>query len=84
MIHLFREIWDGPRTGVERAGEFGANAAYSVHDIPDVLPRILYKASTIYYTEVYSDVSLSEVLQGLYEVSVGEVSAMCSLTCWFG
>jgi Xaa-Pro aminopeptidase len=44
------EIWTGLRTGVEGAvREFGADAAYDIGQIDQILPRYLADAETLYY-----------------------------------
>jgi len=55
----YRELWDGPRTGVERAGEFfGVNEVYSVADVAKVLPTILARNDTdnIFVNDIATDV----------------------------
>ena len=44
-----RELWDGPRGGVEAATEtFGADAAFAIGELSDKLPKMLHGADTIY------------------------------------
>src|SRR5512134_1812948 len=43
------ELWHGRRGGVEGARElFGAQAAHSVAELPEMLPRLLAKADTVF------------------------------------
>lgn len=45
-----REIWDGPRAGVEGAKQaFGADQAYAIGELDDKLPKILENKQRIYY-----------------------------------
>lgn len=45
-----REIWDGLRTGVEGAiAEFGADAAYEIGKLDEVLPKYLAGNTKLYY-----------------------------------
>jgi Xaa-Pro aminopeptidase len=45
-----RAVWDGPRAGVEGATQlFGADAAYPIDELPERLPRLLARASTLYF-----------------------------------
>lgn len=45
-----KELWDGPRSGVEGAKEvFQPDKAYSINDIGKVLPELLQGASNIYF-----------------------------------
>lgn len=44
------EIWTGIRIGVEGAvRDFGADAAYAISNLPEVLPTYLAEAETLYY-----------------------------------
>lgn len=44
------EIWTGIRAGVEGAvRDYGADAAYDIHQIGEILPRYLEEAETLYY-----------------------------------
>jgi len=46
-----RETWDGRRAGPEGAtAEHGANDAFPVTDIDDILPGLLENCSSVYYT----------------------------------
>ncbi len=46
-----KEIWDGPRAGLEGAcDDYGANDAFPVTDIDDILPGLLEDRERIYYT----------------------------------
>ncbi|MFQ5470609.1 MAG: Xaa-Pro aminopeptidase [Gammaproteobacteria bacterium] len=45
------EIWSGPRAGQEGACEvFGADDAFPIADIDDILPGLLEDKETVYYT----------------------------------
>ncbi|MEO0997793.1 MAG: aminopeptidase P N-terminal domain-containing protein, partial [Pseudomonadota bacterium] len=52
-----RERWDGTITGPDRAvAEYGADDAFPVDDIDDILPGLLERAERVYYTMgVYPD-----------------------------
>ena len=46
-----RELWDGRRTGPEDAiDEFGADDAFPIDDIDDILPGLVESRSRVYYT----------------------------------
>jgi Xaa-Pro aminopeptidase len=46
-----RELWDGSRSGPEGAvRDFGANDAFPIDDIDDILPGIMETRSRVYYT----------------------------------
>ena len=46
-----RELWDGSRSGTEGAvRDFGANDAFPIDDIDDILPGIMETRSRVYYT----------------------------------
>eukprot|EP01091_Cochliopodium_minus_P005326 TRINITY_DN15276_c0_g1_i1.p1 TRINITY_DN15276_c0_g1~~TRINITY_DN15276_c0_g1_i1.p1 ORF type:complete len:472 (-),score=105.84 TRINITY_DN15276_c0_g1_i1:9-1424(-) len=46
-----REMWDGTRTGTERAvSDFGANVAYKNDEIDTVLSKIIKNSRNVYYT----------------------------------
>jgi len=45
-----REIWDGRRAGTEGAlAQYGADAAYTIDQLAEVLPRYLDNQSTLYF-----------------------------------
>jgi len=45
-----REVWDGQRLGVERAApELGFDAAYSIAELDERLPKLLDTADNLYY-----------------------------------
>ncbi|MFN0122279.1 MAG: Xaa-Pro aminopeptidase [Blastocatellia bacterium] len=45
-----REIWDGLRAGIEGAvTAYGADAAYDIHQLSDVLPKYLAGNTKLYY-----------------------------------
>lgn len=52
-----KEIWDGKRAGPDGAvAEFGADDAFPIDDIDDILPGIMESCSRVYYTMgLYSD-----------------------------
>src|SRR5688572_11194850 len=44
-----RELWTGPRGGVEAAREqFGADVAHSITDLPEKMPPLLQTADSLY------------------------------------
>ena len=46
-----KEIWDGWRVGQEGAvSDFGADDAFPIEDIDDILPGLLERQSRVYYT----------------------------------
>ncbi len=46
-----RELWDGYRCGPERAGElYGADDAFPITDIDDILPGLIEGRDRLYYT----------------------------------
>lgn len=46
-----REIWDGPRAGPEAAvSRYGADDAYPVADVDDILPGLIERSERVYYT----------------------------------
>jgi Xaa-Pro aminopeptidase len=46
-----REAWDGARAGPERAvAELGADDAFPVSDVDEILPGIIEQAERVYYT----------------------------------
>jgi len=46
-----REAWDGPRAGPEGAvRDYGANDAFPVGDIDEILPGLLERCSRVFYT----------------------------------
>lgn len=52
------ELWDGPRTGVERAPQaFGCDEAYDVKNLSVLLPDILENPATkqVYYRDIETD-----------------------------
>jgi Xaa-Pro aminopeptidase len=64
-FHLFlrprsehSELWDGPRTGVERACEFfGCDQASNIEELPVLLPEILEHKSKIFWLDIETDVA---------------------------
>lgn len=52
-----KELWDGSRAGPDGAVErFGADDAFPIDDIDDILPGIMESCSRVYYTMgMYSD-----------------------------
>lgn len=45
-----REIWDGPRAGVDGAkAKFGADEAHVIRDLDDQLPKLLQNKRRLYY-----------------------------------
>jgi Xaa-Pro aminopeptidase len=59
-----RAVWDGPRAGVEGATQlFGADAAYPIDELAERLPRLLARASTLYF-ELGSDEAVEQVVRG--------------------
>ena len=46
-----RELWDGPRAGPEGAVEtYGADDAYPIDDLDDILPGLLERSDRVYYS----------------------------------
>ena len=46
-----RETWDGARAGPEKAvAEFGADDAFPISDIDEILPGMIERAERVYYT----------------------------------
>jgi Xaa-Pro aminopeptidase len=46
-----RELWDGPRAGPEGAvAEHGANDAFPIGDLDDILPGLLERCDRVYYS----------------------------------
>jgi Xaa-Pro aminopeptidase len=46
-----RELWDGPRAGPEGAVErYGANDAFPITDVDDILPGLLERTDRVYYS----------------------------------
>ena len=46
-----REQWDGPRAGPEGAvAEFGADDAFPISDLDDILPGLLERSDRVYYS----------------------------------
>lgn len=52
-----RELWDGQRAGQDGAvSEYGADDAFPIEDIDDILPGIIESCKRVYYTMgMYSD-----------------------------
>lgn len=65
IFHLFMrprsqhsELWDGPRTGVERAPEFFAcDVASNVEEFPQILKQLMEKKSAVYWRDIETDVT---------------------------
>lgn len=48
---VLRETWDGPRAGQEGArSDYGADDAFPIADIDDILPGLMENCERIYYT----------------------------------
>ncbi len=46
-----RETWDGTRAGPERAvADFGANDAFPIADVDEILPGLIEQAERVFYT----------------------------------
>lgn len=46
-----RETWDGARAGPERAvSEYGADDAFPISDVDEILPGLIEQAERVYYT----------------------------------
>lgn len=64
IFHLFvrprtqhSELWDGPRTGVERANEFfGADITSSIEEFPQMLKTLLEGKTMVCYRDIETDV----------------------------
>jgi len=64
-----KEIWDGPRSGVEGAiSYFGANEAYSITEFLNVLGPLLINCKTIYHDDEYSEADLIAYIQTNYSM----------------
>ena len=52
-----KELWDGSRAGPDGAvGHFGADDAFPIDDIDDILPGVIESCTRVYYTMgMYSD-----------------------------
>jgi Xaa-Pro aminopeptidase len=49
--HPERELWDGPRFGPEGAvASFGADDAFPIADLDDILPGLLERSDRVYYS----------------------------------
>lgn len=73
-----REIWTGKRAGVEGAkDEYGADAAYSLADLDEELPKYFENVETIYYT-MGSDEDLDKRVTGLLTQFRGKRYDSCS------
>lgn len=44
-----REVWDGPRAGVDGAKAFGADEAFVIAELDDKLPNLLQNKKRVYY-----------------------------------
>ncbi len=64
-----KELWDGPRAGLEGArGLYGADDAFPIGDLEDILPGMLEQCSRVYYpigTHPDLDRRLSEWVSGI-------------------
>jgi len=61
-----RELWVGPRAGVEGAVErYGADAAFPLDELERVLPRFLEKAPHVYHTVLRDDPLASRLLAAI-------------------
>jgi Xaa-Pro aminopeptidase len=59
-----REVWDGQRAGVEGAVQsFGANVAYSTHELSQKLPELLENVTRLYY-RIGRDRAFDELVLG--------------------
>src|SRR5256885_6422043 len=58
-----REVWDGPRAGVEGAqSEFGADAAYPIEEFKEKIFDLLNGARNIYYRIGNGNEELDEIV----------------------
>lgn len=58
------EIWVGPRAGVEGAQrDYGADAAFSIGDLEQELPKLLVEADTVYFS-LGSDDRVQNIITG--------------------
>jgi Xaa-Pro aminopeptidase len=49
--HPERELWDGPRAGPDGAvADYGADDAFPITDIDDILPGLLERSDRVYYS----------------------------------
>jgi len=71
---LEKELWDGARAGTGGAvDDFGADDAFPIEDIDDILPGLMEERSRVYYTMgAYSDfdVRMTEWVRSLRESSL--------------
>jgi Xaa-Pro aminopeptidase len=73
-----KEIWTGKRAGVEGAKEeYGADAAYSLADLDEELPKYFENVEKIYYT-MGSDENLDGGIMGLLKRFRGKRYDSCS------
>jgi hypothetical protein len=72
----FREIWEGPSSGVDAASEwFGANEAYNVENLMDVLVNNSHICNKyVYYNDIPTDhyikTAVLTALQGSKKLSL--------------
>lgn len=74
------EIWDGPRTGVERVSEaFGINSAINAELINTVLPDIIESASNIYFNDIPTNIpGLSEIIKSFPSIPLSDTKIFMS------
>src|SRR5919197_1771485 len=64
-----REIWVGPRAGVEGAVErYGADAAFTLGELEQALPRFLERAPHVYHSVLRDDPLAARLLAALRRV----------------
>ncbi len=68
-----REIWDGPRAGIEGAVEdFGADVAFPIEELPGKLPDYLGNVERLHYRLAQNDEADAKVFNCLNQLRRGE------------
>ena len=68
-----REIWDGPRTGVEGAVQaFGADVAFPIEELPKRLPDYLGNVERLHYRLAQNDAADAQLFECLNLLRRGE------------
>jgi Xaa-Pro aminopeptidase len=71
-----REIWVGPHVGVSGAVEhFGADRAYPIDELPQVLPRFLEKAPQVWFSVLRDDPLSARLLAAIRGAQAGRPRA---------
>jgi Xaa-Pro aminopeptidase len=70
-----REVWDGPRAGIDGAvADFGANEAYPIEELDERLPGLLEGRERLYYA-LATDPELDQRLMGWIQAVRAKVRA---------